>query len=119
MEKTIDLEKAREYENTLARLEDTFGDWFKGKMDIPQGILHLAKLMLHPYHRGQGLHRTFRAGLHRLPGQVHHHVVGDACRQRIHRQNAAGHLPGALFFEHRVGHGTAAAHGLHLSKKNV
>ena len=30
-----DINKAREYEEVLSRLEDTFGDWFNGKMQIP------------------------------------------------------------------------------------
>ena len=30
-----DVEKAAEYEKVLNKLEDTFGDWFNGKMEIP------------------------------------------------------------------------------------
>jgi len=31
-----DLEKAKEYEKILNSLEDSFGDWFNGKFDIPK-----------------------------------------------------------------------------------
>jgi len=31
-----DFDKSTEYEKVLKKLEDSFGDWFNGKMDIPQ-----------------------------------------------------------------------------------
>ncbi len=33
MSEITDLEKAKEYEKLLAKLEDTFGDWFNGKIE--------------------------------------------------------------------------------------
>ena len=36
MADTKNLEKAKEYEDVLNRLEDSFGNWFSGKFESPK-----------------------------------------------------------------------------------